>query len=335
MTSRPAQPIAAPKTEPVSAPVGNTRPAAAGAPKFPASLATVIERCWRKAAAPADWNLTREQFQAALERSAAKRFPDHARDTRKIEAHLDALQAADLALACACSLGSPAAWDFFVAQFRPELYRAARAIAGHGDGQDGNARELADSLYADLYGLRESEGRRKSLFDYFHGRSKLGTWLHAVLAQRHVDEIRRARRTEPLENEEGDENIHIAALRAPSPEHDPQQDPERVENLAILQAALTVALGGLDPRDRLRLAYYYADDRTLAEIGRLLDEHEATVSRKLERTRRDVRARVESSLRDRNKMSDAQVRLCLECASGEWPFDLTVHLSSKGAARKI
>jgi RNA polymerase sigma-70 factor (ECF subfamily) len=339
MTSRPAQPIAAPKTETVSAQVAAAAPAPAAVPKFPASLAAAVERCWRKAAAPADWNLTREQFQGALERSAAKRFPGAQpiteKDAKKIEAHLDALHAADLALACACSLGSPAAWDFFVAQFRPELYRAARAIAGFGSAQDGNARELADSLYADLYGLRESEGRRKSLFDYFHGRSKLGTWLHAVLAQRHVDEIRRTRRTEPLENKEGDENIHIAALRAPSLEHDPQQDPERTNNLAILQAALTAALGSLDPSDRLRLAYYYADDRTLAEIGRLLGEHEATVSRKLERTRRDVRARVEASLRDRNKMSEAQVRLCLECASGEWPFDLSVHLKSKDAVRKI
>ena len=215
MTSRPAQPIAAPKTGPVSAPVATAPPAPAAAPQFPASLAAAVERCWRKAAAPAEWNLTREQFQAALERSAAKRFPDRAPDAKKIEAHLDALHATDLALACACSLGSPAAWDFFVAQFRPELYRAARAIAGYAAGQDANARELADSLYADLYGLRESEGRRKSLFDYFHGRSKLGTWLRAVLAQRHVDEIRRTRRTEPLENEAGEENIQIASLRAP------------------------------------------------------------------------------------------------------------------------
>jgi RNA polymerase sigma-70 factor (ECF subfamily) len=335
MTSRPAQPIAAPKTDPVSAQVATTPSAPAAAPKFPAPLAAAVERCWRKAAAPADWNLTREQFQAALERSAAKRFSDAQPITekvvKKIEAHLDALHSADLALACACSLGSPAAWDFFVAQFRPELYRAARAIAGYSAGQDGNARELADSLYADLYGLRESEGRRKSLFDYFHGRSKLGTWLHAVLAQRHVDEIRRARRTEPLENEEGDENIHIAASRTTSQPPDPQ----RAKKLAILQTALTTALDALDPSDRLRLAYYYADDRTLAEIGRLLGEHEATVSRKLERTRRDVRTRVEASLRDRNRMSEAQVRLCLECASGEWPFDLTVHLQSKEAMRKI
>lgn len=309
-------------------PVATAPPAPAAAPQFPASLAAAVERCWHKAVAPADWNLTREQFQAALERSFAKRFPDKAGDTKKIEAHLESLHATDLALACACSLGSPAAWDFFVARFRPELYRAARAIAGYAAGQEANARELADSLYADLYGLRQSEGRRKSLFDYFHGRSKLGTWLRAVLAQRHIDEIRRARRTEPLENEAGEENIHIAAPRAPNPANDPREDPERANNLAILQAALAAALGGLDPRDRLRLAYYYADDRTLAEIGRLLGEHEATASRKLERTRRDVRARVEASLRDRNKMSEAQVRLCLECASGEWPFDLTVHLQS-------
>lgn len=335
MTSRAAQPIAAPKTGPVSAPVATAPPPPAAAPQFPASLAAAVERCWRKAAAPAEWNLTREQFQAALERSAVKRFPDRTPDAKKIEAHLDALHATDLALACACSLGSPAAWDFFVAQFRPELYRAARAIAGYAAGQDANARELADSLYADLYGLRESEGRRKSLFDYFHGRSKLGTWLRAVLAQRHVDEIRRTRRTEPLENEAGEENTEIASLGAPSPENDSQHNPERANNLAILQAALAAALGALDPRDRLRLAYYYADDRTLAEIGLLVGEHEATVSRKLERTRRDVRARVEASLRGRDRMSEAQVRACLECASGEWPFDLSVHLQSKDAARKI
>jgi len=117
-----------------------------------------------------------------------------------------------------------------------------------------------------------------------------------------------------------------------------------------LQAGMAAALGGLAPRDRLRLAYYYADDRTLAEIGRLLGEHEATVSRKLARTRRDVRSRVEKWLHDAKKWSDAQVRACLECAHGEWPFDLTAELrradpgavdrarasvGSNSAARKI
>ena len=197
-----------------------------------------------------------------------------------------------LALACACSAGSEAAWEFFVGQFRQELYRAARAITGGASAGDADARELADSLYADLYGLRESEGRRKSLFDYFHGRSKLGTWLRAILAQRHVDAIRRARKLEPLEDETGRERSEImerAAADAPTGSgtsrtavSDPP-DPDRARYCSLLQAALTGALASLEPRDRLRLAYYYSDERTLAEIGRLLGEHEATVSRKLER----------------------------------------------------
>jgi RNA polymerase sigma-70 factor (ECF subfamily) len=337
MNPRPAQPTAAPKTSHVpgafTGPVTTAIPAAglsgppAAAQQFPVSLADALERCWRKAAAPADWNLTREEFQAALERGTAKRFPDASVEAKKLEAYLDTLHARDLALAAACSTGSAAAWDFFMAEFRPELYRAARAIAGRAAGGDSVARELADSLYADLYGLRESGGRRKSLFEYFHGRSKLTTWLHAVLAQRHVDEIRRARRTEPLEDETG-EIIAEVESAAPRPAQGAlaDADPERANYLAGLQAALAAALGTLQPRDRLRLAYYYADDRTLAEIGRLLGEHEATVSRRLDRTRRDVRSRTEKWLRDEKKWSEVQVRACLECAHGEWPFDLTAQL---------
>lgn len=355
MNPRPAQPLAAPKTGPVQGPVATAAAAPATAPaqtvaepKFPASLADAVERTWRKASAPADWDLTREEFQAALERSAARRFPDAPADAKKLEAYLDALHARDLALAVACSKGSAAAWDFFMAEFRPELYRAARAIVGHAEGRDAAARDLADSLYADLYGLpadrraglRESGGRRKSLFEYFHGRSKLSTWLHAVLAQRHVDEIRRTRATEPLEDETGEvtakaEVAMPRAAGASSCDLQPDADPERANHLAALQAALAAALGALDPRDRLRLAYYYTDDRTLAEIGRLLGEHEATVSRKLDRTRRDVRAHVESWLRTAKKWNDAQVRACLEYALGEWPFDLTAQLKSKGEADAV
>ena len=240
-------------------------------------------------------------------------------DARAIQAYLDSLHAADLALACACSEGNAAAWDFFMARFRPELYRAGRAIAGEVAGRD-----LADSLYAELYGLREAAGQRKSLFDYFLGRSKLTTWLHAILAQRHVDGIRRSRRTEPLEDGEAEKpssSNYAATTAASSP------DPERNRFLAILQVVLTAALDVLMPRDRLRLAYYYVEGLTLAEIGRLLGEHEATVSRKLERTRSGIRKHVEGALRQEKKLSAAQLQLCYEYAREEWPFDLTRALS--------
>jgi RNA polymerase sigma factor (sigma-70 family) len=332
MNPRPATATAAPAQAPA--------PTAAAALRFPDSLAGAVERAWRNAVAPGEWNLTRAEFQSALERSAAKRFAGAPADAKKIEAYLDSLHVRDLALAVACSAGNGAAWDFFMAEHRAELYRAARAMCGR-TGGEAAARELADSLYAELYGLpadrragpRETAGRRKSLFEYFHGRSKLSTWLHAVLAQRHVDELRRARANDPLEDETGQviAEAETAALRGAG-DASAGGDPERASNLAALQAALASALGELDPRDRLRLAYYYADDRTLAEIGRLLGEHEATVSRKLDRTRRDVRSLVEKWLRESKKWNDARLRACLECAAGEWPFDLTAQLRPAGAA---
>lgn len=335
MTSRPAQPFTAANAGEVQRATASPRADF----RFPAALADSMERCWRKAAAPGEWNLSRDRFEAALARSAAQRFSDAAAQPSAgaIQSYLETLHHADLALACACSAGSEAAWEFFLAQFRQELYRAARAVTGSAGAGDADARELADSLYADLYGLRESDGQRKSLFDYFHGRSKLGTWLRAILAQRHVDAIRRARKLEPLEDHTGKERAEITEQMAAGASGvsrmsagDPP-DPDRTKYLSVLQEALTGALASLEPRDRLRLAYYYADERTLAEIGRLLSEHEATVSRKLERTRRGIRQRVDATLRDGKRLSDAQVQLCYDYAREEWPFDLAAPLRATRA----
>ena len=110
---------------------------------------------------------------------------------------LESLRLEDLALACACAEGNAAAWDHFVLEYRPVLYRSADAMDS-----SGGARELADSLYADLFGLPAEGDERRSLFRYFHGRSSLATWLRAVLAQRQVDRARAAAKTAPLPDED-------------------------------------------------------------------------------------------------------------------------------------
>jgi hypothetical protein len=134
--------------------------------RFPPTLDFTVARCWQTAAVPPDWNLTREQFQRALECSAARRFPDAPPDDRIVAGYLESLHLSDLALASACSAGDSAAWEYFIAQYRPELHRAARMILSKSGGNDSKAREMADSLYADLYGLRgSSDGSRRSLFD--------------------------------------------------------------------------------------------------------------------------------------------------------------------------
>jgi RNA polymerase sigma-70 factor (ECF subfamily) len=235
--------------------------------------------------------------------------------------------AADLELAARCAAGDAAAWERFVVEYRPVLYRAADALD-----RTGRARDIADSLYADLYGLKNGATVRQSLFRYFHGRSSLATWLRAVLAQRFVDRVRAERRLEPLPDEDPSPAL-AAAHRATDTRELP--DPDRGRYVALLRDALGRAIARLTPRDRLRLACYYAQELTLAETGRVMKEHEATVSRQLARARTAIRDDIESQLRDEAGLSEAQVADCLSSVTADpGPLDLTSLLDARPAARQ-
>jgi RNA polymerase sigma-70 factor (ECF subfamily) len=263
---------------------------------------TLVARLHARASADR-WGLPHEAFAAALAATAAKLVGDESCDERECERRLTALHLEDLALACACSLGHEAAWEHFIRNCRPALYRAADALD-----PTGSAREIADSLYADLYGTTGKDGTRRSLFRYFHGRSSLATWLRAVLAQRHVDRVRSARRLEPLPDEEG-------KIPPPPGNERADPDPERPRFQRLISQALARVVARLDPRDRLRLGCYYGQGLTLAETGRVLGEHEATASRNLARTRKAIRTGVEAHLRDAAGLNDAQVAHAFEVAA--------------------
>lgn len=310
------------------------------------NLASVaLQELWRDerfyVTATADrWNLSRAAFAEALCRSAVKRFGDAVPSTGEAASYIESLHLEDLALACACGEGNKDAWEHFFRNYRETLYAAARAIVGRGSMNEAQSRDLADSLYAELYGgnLRSNAATnetRHPLFGYFHGRSKLATWLRAILAQRYVDAFRTARRTDSLDETEHQASSRVnagdggalaraSALRFVSP------DPDRERILSLMQEALVATLASLPSRDRLRLALYYAQDLTLAQIGKMLGEHEATTSRHLESTRKDVRRLVEEWLRAAS-LSDAEVRLCFAAAQEEWPFDLTAALGTAAA----
>jgi RNA polymerase sigma-70 factor (ECF subfamily) len=223
---------------------------------------------------------------------------------------VNASYAADLELARRCAAGEEPAWERFVLEYRSVLYRAADALD-----PAGGARDLADALYADLYS--------QSLFRYYQGRSSLATWLRAVLSQRYVDRLRAQKRLEPLP----DDDSPAGGLegRASDP-----PDPDRSRHLTLLSQALARAVDRLDSRGRLRLGCYYVQELTLAEIGRLVGEHEATVSRQLARTRRALREDVERQLRVDHGLSEAQVAECFAAASEDaGPLDLGQLLARK------
>jgi RNA polymerase sigma-70 factor, ECF subfamily len=277
--------------------------------KNPRLDSDLVRRLHRRADA-GRWNLSEEAFGQALARSVKSRFGAEPSSGREVADYLESLHLEDLALACACARASEQAWEHFVRAWRPALMRAAASCAP-GD----LARELADSMYADLFGVTERDGERRSLFDYYHGRSTLGGWLRAVLAQRAVDHARAARRFEPLPEEDaGGWPATVQTREAP--------DLDRTRYLRLTRMALAGAIALLAPRERLRLAMYYAQQLKLAAVGRALGESEATTSRKLERTRRSLRCEVERRLREEARLGESEIVACFDAARTDPEFDL-------------
>ncbi|MGB0062290.1 hypothetical protein, partial [Candidatus Binatus sp.] len=58
-------------------------------------------------------------------------------------------------------------------------------------------------------------------------------------------------------------------------------------------------------------------------IGRVMDEHESTVSRGLARTRDQLKSAIERTLHDGDKLSPEQIRLCYDWAAGDLRIDLS------------
>jgi len=259
-------------------------------------------RRWYESTNGGQWGLSLDRYRDALETSVTHAFPSTRPDRSTLETYIGGLHHDDLALAAACADGLEAAWEHFMETHRPLLYRAADALA-----PAGGARDLADALYGDLYGVAVRDGVRRSLFHYFHGRSRLATWLRAVLAQRHVDRWRNTRDTTALPADD--------AMPAPSETSPP--DPDRPKYVAAAHDALEHAVEQLPARDRLRLRCYYVQHVPLAAIGRMFGEHEATASRHLSRIRNTIRATTTERLRSEHRFDDRAIAECLRSVSSD------------------
>src|SRR6185437_7133692 len=111
--------------------------------------------------------LSREQFAAVLNEVAVKYLPADASVRQTAELYAS-LRVEELALARACAAGQERAWEVFMARYREKLYDIAAYIAK----ESSAARELADSLYADLYGTTTRDGQRVSKLASYTGRSE-------------------------------------------------------------------------------------------------------------------------------------------------------------------
>ena len=166
-------------------------------------------------------------------------------------------------------------------RFREKLYEVARQITR----DDSAGRELADSVYTDLFGTKTRDGQRISKLSSYSGRGSLEGWLRTVLAQEYVNTYRKQRRLVSLD-EESEEGMQFAAavrdLQVPTDSR--------------LESATDEALRTLSAEDRFVLASYFLDQRTLAQIAKALSVHESTISRKVERLTKVIRKQILKNL---------------------------------------
>ena len=243
------------------------------------SVRSACNRLFETAQA-ARYGFNPDSFGDILRNIAAQYAPDA--PDQELVRFLETLKAEELALARGCVAGNEFAWQTFLTRYRASLYGAAYSVAR----EESIARELADSLYAELYGLPNESGRRTSKLQYYKGRGSLEGWLRTVVAQEFVNRYRRTRREVSLE-EKVDGGTQFPASNGDGGNATP--DPR-------VSPAVSHALAELDSESRLLLNAYYLDGRTLAEIGRALHVHESTISRKLERATTSLRKSIRKEL---------------------------------------
>jgi len=243
----------------------------------------------------AEFGLSIETFTRIIQEVAKKYLPAEA-SAAETRAFVAALRLEELALARGCAAGDERAWEVFLTRYREKLYDIAAYIAKEASA----ARELADSLYADLYGTTVRDGQRVSKLASYTGRGSLEGWLRTVLAQEFVNRYRRQRRLVSLD-EETEQGTQFPARIA---EAETAVDPR-------LTAATDHALGELSPEDRFVLVSYFLDSRTLAEIARTLRVHESTISRKLDKVAKSLRKRILAGMQQRG-MSRRQAQEAME-----------------------
>ncbi|MGO8983908.1 MAG: RNA polymerase sigma factor [Terriglobales bacterium] len=254
----------------------------------------------------AAYGLSSEQFSAILDEIVRKNFASPGASAEPCPSagqrseYCAALRLEELALARACAAGNQQAWEDFISRYRQKLHNMALHITHDA----AYAQELADSLFADLYGVSARNGVRHSKLSFYTGRGSLEGWLRTVMAQEFINRYRKQKRTVSLE-EQTEEGVQFAAA---VPESAETSD---VASQQHLESATDEALAELSAEDRFTLASYYLDGRTLAEIARTLGLHESSVSRRLDRLATGLRKRILTGLRTRG-MSHAQSAEALE-----------------------
>lgn len=229
----------------------------------------------------------------------------------EIKEFVDALRADDLCLIIACEKNDSAAWEDLVKNFDGSVKSAARKFAHNTE----DAEDLASSIWAELYGLKQdADGRVKTKLSYYSGRGSLAGWLRAVTGQFAIDQFRKESKFVQIEEDREFENLanesseKTGNLNVVAHTENPEEILTEKQTQKDVSEALKQSIAELETEDKLILKLYYFDDLKLKDIGATLGFHEATASRKLVRVQSEIRKSVEKILRTQHGWSEQEVK---------------------------
>lgn len=255
--------------------------------------------------------------------------------TQSITDFIDQLQAGDLCLAVACERGDAGAWNDLVERYSTTVRSAARSAAGNEDA----AEDLAQSIWAELHGLRVREdGRPASKLAYYSGRGSFAGWLRAVVGQLAVDQHRKQSRLVQTEDDADFDRLAVgdAGNKQTAGMASPTLDPENALANKLerneMERALARSIKEMTDEDRLLVKLYYFDNLRLREAGAVLGVHEATASRRLARVHGELRQSVEQILTEECGWSKQETAAAFSQLASHLEADLEPLLATKGMA---
>ncbi len=245
---------------------------------------------------------------------------------------IDKLQADDLCLIVACEQGDQRAWTDLVERFSTTVRSAARSASSNEEG----AEDLAQSIWAELHGLRVREdGKPAGKLAYYSGRGSLAGWLRAVVAQLAIDQHRKqSRLVQTEEDADFDRIIQQGHEETVWSGHGEALNPEAQISRKLagvqLQKALAKSVKDLSAEDRLLVKLYYFDGLRLREAGAVLGVHEATASRRLTRVHAQLREHVQRVL-----VAEGWTNAETESAFAELAFNLEADIEPMLASEQV
>jgi RNA polymerase sigma-70 factor (ECF subfamily) len=252
---------------------------------------------------------------------------------KDISEFIDGMQADDLCLIIACENNDEKAWSELVERFTPTVRSAARSASSNEDA----AEDLAQSIWAELYGLRiGKDGKPSSKLAYYSGRGSLAGWLRAVVSQLAVDVYRKQSRLVQTEEDADLDrlalNVPVSAVAITSTQLNPEKALSNKFAESDIQEALSVAVQELDDEDRLLVKLYYFDDMRLREAGVVLGVHEATASRRLTRIHKDLKKRVTEILVEEKGWTKTEAERCFAEVAQSLNTDVEALVTKEGVS---